>query len=134
MQEQPEPPLAPGLTARVELTVTDTDTAQAVGSGDVPVLGTPRVLALAEAATVAATESRLPSGSTTVGTRVELEHRAATPVGRTVAARAELVKVDGRRLTFEVIVTDGNEVVATGRVERALVDRQRFVERAVRAS
>ncbi|GHJ52760.1 thioesterase family protein [Micromonospora chersina] len=134
MQEQPEPPLAPGLTARVELTVTDTDTAQAVGSGDVPVLGTPRVLALAEAATVAATATRLPSGSTTVGTRVELEHRAATPVGRTVAARAELVKVDGRRLTFEVIVTDGNEVVATGRVERALVDRQRFVERAVRAS
>ncbi|TYB34392.1 thioesterase [Micromonospora sp. AP08] len=134
MQEQPEPPLAPGLTARVELTVTDTDTAQAVGSGDVPVLGTPRVLALAEAATVAATATRLPSGSTTVGTRAELEHRAATPVGRTVAARAELVKVDGRRLTFEVIVTDGNEVVATGRVERALVDRQRFVERAVRAS
>ncbi|MEU5528125.1 hotdog domain-containing protein [Micromonospora chersina] len=134
MQEQPEPPLAPGLTARVELTVTETDTAQAVGSGDVPVLGTPRVLALAEAATVAATATRLPSGSTTVGTRVELEHRAATPVGRTVAARAELVKVDGRRLTFEVIVTDGNEVVATGRVERALVDRQRFVERAVRAS
>ncbi|MEU1840136.1 thioesterase family protein [Micromonospora chersina] len=134
MQEQPEPPLAPGLTARVELTVTDTDTAQAVGSGDVPVLGTPRVLALAEAATVAATGTRLPSGSTTVGTRVELEHRAATPVGRTVAARAELVKVDGRRLTFEVIVTDGNEVVATGRVERALVDRQRFVERAARAS
>ncbi|MFC0032457.1 thioesterase family protein [Micromonospora chaiyaphumensis] len=134
MQEQPEPPFAPGLTARVELTVTDTDTAQAVGSGDVPVLGTPRVLALAEAATVAATATRLPSGSTTVGTRVELEHRAATPVGRTVAARAELVKVDGRRLTFEVVVTDGNEVVATGRVERALVDRQRFVERAVRAS
>ncbi|MFG3302664.1 thioesterase family protein [Micromonospora chersina] len=134
MQEQPEPPLAPGLTARVELTVTDTDTALAVGSGDVPVLGTPRVLALAEAATVAATATRLPSGSTSVGTRVELEHRAATPVGRTVAARAELVKVDGRRLTFEVIVTDGNEVVATGRVERALVDRQRFVERAVRAS
>ncbi|MEU4371009.1 thioesterase family protein [Micromonospora chersina] len=134
MQEQPEPPLVPGLTARVELTVTDTDTAEAVGSGDVPVLGTPRVLALAEAATVAATATRLPSGSTTVGTRVELEHRAATPVGRTVAARAELVKVDGRRLTFEVIVTDGNEVVATGRVERALVDRQRFVERAVRAS
>lgn len=134
MQEQPEPPLAPGLTARVELTVTDTDTAEAVGSGDVPVLGTPRVLALAEAATVAATATRLPSGSTTVGTRVELEHRAATPVGRTVAARAELVKVDGRRLTFEVIVTDGNEVVATGRVERALVDRRRFVERAVRAS
>ncbi|MBB5115026.1 thioesterase family protein [Micromonospora echinospora] len=131
MQEQPESPFTPGLTARVELTVTDADTAQAVGSGDVPVLGTPRVLALAEAATVAATATRMPSGSTTVGVRVELEHRAATPVGRTVAAHAELVKVDGKRLVFEVTVTDGPTVAAQGRVERALVDRQRFVERAV---
>ncbi|MEU4438894.1 thioesterase family protein [Micromonospora chalcea] len=131
MQEQPESPFTPGLTARVELTVTDADTAQAVGSGDVPVLGTPRVLALAEAATVAATATRMPSGSTTVGVRVELEHRAATPVGRTVAANAELVKVDGKRLVFEVTVTDGPTVAAQGRVERALVDRQRFVERAL---
>ncbi|SCE92966.1 Predicted thioesterase [Micromonospora viridifaciens] len=133
MQEQPEP-FAPGLTARVELTVTDADTAQALGSGDVPVLGTPRVLALAEAATVAATAIRMPSGSTTVGVRVELEHRAATVVGRTVAAMARLAKVDGRRLLFEVTVTDGDEVVAEGRVERVLVDRQRFVERASRVS
>ncbi|WBB75530.1 thioesterase [Micromonospora sp. WMMD1128] len=134
MQEQPESPFAPGLTARVELTVTDADTALALGSGDVPVLGTPRVVALAEAATVAAVATRLPSGSTTVGVRVELEHRTATPVGRTVAAHAELVKVDGRRLVFEVTVTDGHAVAAQGRVERALVDRQRFVDRAVRPS
>ncbi|MFE9690734.1 thioesterase family protein [Micromonospora sp. NPDC005806] len=134
MQEQPESPFAPGLTARVELTVTDADTALAVGSGDVPVLGTPRVLALAEAATVAATASRMPPGSTTVGIRVELEHRAATPVGRPVVAHARLAKVDGRRLLFEVAVTDGDETVAEGRVERVLVDRQRFVERASRAS
>ncbi|PTA45927.1 thioesterase family protein [Micromonospora sp. RP3T] len=134
MQEQPESPFAPGLTAHVELTVTDADTAEAVGSGDVPVLGTPRVVALAEAATVAAVAARLPAGSTTVGVRVELEHRTATPVGRTVSARAELVKVDGRRLVFEVTVTDGPAVAAQGRVERALVDRRRFVERAGRAS
>ncbi|MBU8855956.1 MULTISPECIES: hotdog domain-containing protein [unclassified Micromonospora] len=134
MQEQPESPFTPGLTARVELTVADADTAQAVGSGDVPVLGTPRVLALAEAATVAATATRMPSGFTTVGVRVELEHRAATPVGRTVTAHAELVKVDGKRLVFDVTVTDGPTVAAQGRVERALVDRQRFVERAVRQS
>ncbi|MEU3457168.1 hotdog domain-containing protein [Micromonospora sp. NPDC006766] len=132
MQEQPEPPFAAGLTARVELTVTDADTAQAVGSGDVPVLGTPRVLALAEAATVAATAIRMPTGSTTVGVRVELEHRAATPIGRTVVAAARLAKVDGRRLLFEVTVTDGDEIVAEGRVERVLVERQRFVERASR--
>ncbi|MFI2714534.1 thioesterase family protein [Micromonospora sp. NPDC018662] len=134
MQEQSESPFTPGLTARVELTVTAADTAEAVGSGDVPVLATPRVVALAEAATVAAVAARLPAGSTTVGVRVELEHRTATPVGRTVAAHAELVKVDGRRLVFEVTVTDGPAVAAQGRVERALVDRQRFVERAVRAS
>ncbi|MEH0936687.1 thioesterase family protein [Micromonospora psammae] len=134
MQEQPDLPFPPGLTARVELTVSDADTAQAVGSGDVPVLGTPRVLALAEAATVAATAGRMPAGSTTVGVRVELEHLAATPVGRTVVAQARLAEADGRRLVFEVTVTDGGEQVARGRVERALVHRQRFVERAVRAS
>lgn len=134
MQEQPETPFAPGLSARVELTVTDADTAQAVGSGDVPVLGTPRVLALAEAATVAATATRMPAGSTTVGVRVELDHRAATPVGRTVVAQARLTKVEGRRLLFEVAVLDGDDTVAEGRVERLLVDRQRFVERAARAS
>ena len=113
--------------ARVELTVTDADTAQALGSGDVPVLGTPRVVALAEAATVAATARRLPEGSTTVGARVEFDHRAATPVGRTVIAEAQLTKVDGRRLTFEVVVRDGPTVVAEGRVERVLVNRARFV-------
>ncbi|MEV0810864.1 hotdog domain-containing protein [Micromonospora sp. NPDC050200] len=132
MQQQPDTPFPTGLTARVELTVTDADTAQAVGSGDVPVLGTPRLLALAEAATVAATATHLPAGSTTVGSRVELEHRAATPVGRTVVAQARLTEVTGRRLVFEVTVTDGGETVAEGRVERALVDRQRFVARAAR--
>ncbi|HZN16652.1 MAG TPA: hotdog domain-containing protein [Micromonosporaceae bacterium] len=122
--------LAPGLAARVELTVTDADTAQNLGSGDVPVLGTPRVLALAEAATVAATATRMPPGLTTVGARVELEHRTATPVGRTVVAEARLAKVDGRRLLFEVTLRDGETVVAEGRVERVLVDRHRFLEKA----
>ncbi|MGC4864498.1 thioesterase family protein [Micromonospora sp. DT53] len=134
MQEQPEPAFAPGLTAQVELTVTDADTAQAVGSGDVPVLGTPRVLALVEAATVAATATGMPPGSTTVGTRVELEHLAPTVVGRTVRAQALLATVDGRRLSFEVTVSDGDQTVARGRVDRIMVDRGRFVERAGRVS
>jgi fluoroacetyl-CoA thioesterase len=119
-----------GASARVELTVADADTAQALGSGDVPVLGTPRLLALAEAATVAATGARLAPGTTTVGTRVELEHRRATPVGRTVTVEARLAKVDGNRLTFEVVAREGVAVVADGRIERVLVDRQRFVEKA----
>lgn len=130
MPTEPETAFPPGSTARVELTVTDADTAQTLGSGDVPVLATPRVLALAEAATVAVTATQMPTGMTTVGTHVDLDHRMPTPVGRTVVAQARLAQVDGRRLAFEVTVTDGTETVAEGRVERVLVNRQRFVERA----
>jgi predicted thioesterase len=113
------------------LTVTDADTAQSLGSGDVPVLGTPRLLALAEAATVAATARQLPGGMTTVGTRAEVEHRAPTPVGHRVAAVATLAKVDGRKLLFEVVVHDGDDQVAEVRVERMLLDRQRFIAKAL---
>jgi predicted thioesterase len=134
MEQQPAPgpggTVAAGLSARVELTVTDADTAQTLGSGDVPVLATPRVLALAEAATVAATATRMGPGMTTVGTRVELEHRVATPIGRTVTATAKLAKVDGRRLLFEVTVAEGGQTVAEGRVERVMVDRHRFLAKA----
>ncbi|MGX6606704.1 thioesterase family protein [Micromonosporaceae bacterium Da 78-11] len=125
------PEFAPGLSARVELTVTEADTAQSLGSGDVPVLATPRVLALAEAATVAATARQLPGGLTTVGTRAEIEHRVATPVGHRVTALATLAKVDGRKLIFEVVVRDGEELVADVRVERILLDRQRFIEKSL---
>jgi predicted thioesterase len=124
--------LRPGLVARVVLLVTEADTAQALGSGDVPVLGTPRVLALVEAATVAATAGRLPTGTTTVGTGVDLAHLAPTAVGRTVAAEAILSSVDGSRLTFTVAVHDGTEVAARGEVERVLVDREAFVAKAYR--
>ncbi|MCP2328543.1 putative thioesterase [Hamadaea flava] len=125
--------LAAGLTAQVQLRVSDADTAQALGSGDVPVLGTPRVLALAEAATVAATARHMPSDATTVGVRAELDHRSPTAVGRTVVAQALLVKVDGRRLIFDITVRDEDLVVADGRVERILVDRQRFIAKATDA-
>jgi predicted thioesterase len=125
------PEFTPGLSARVELTVTDADTAQSLGSGDVPVLGTPRVLSLAEAATVVATSRQMPGGVTTVGTRAEVEHKAPTPVGRRVTATATLAKVDGRKLLFEVEVRDGDAVVAEVRVERVLLDRQRFIAKAL---
>jgi predicted thioesterase len=121
--------LTPGLTAKVELTVADADTAQALGSGDVPVFGTPRAVALAEAATVAATARSLPPGQTTVGIRVELDHKAATPIGRQVVAEAKLTKVEGRSLVFDVVIRDGQTVAAEGRVWRVLVDRQRFLEK-----
>ena len=122
--------LEPGLSASVTLTVTEADTAQALGSGDVPVLATPRLLALAEAATVRATARHLPAGTTTVGTRVALDHLAATPIGGTVTVAAQLSTVDGRRLTFVVTAADGSADIARGSVERVLVDRERFLAKA----
>jgi fluoroacetyl-CoA thioesterase len=121
--------IAEGLTGRASLTVSEADTAIALGSGDVPVLGTPRVVALAERATVAALAAHLQPGTTSVGTRVAIDHLAATGPGREVAAEAVLTTVDGRRLGFEVTVTDGEATIATGRVDRVLVDRDRFLAR-----
>jgi predicted thioesterase len=102
-----------------------------MASGDVAVLATPRLLALAEAATVAALGRALEDGQTTVGSRIELEHLAASPVGTRVTVRAELTAVDGRLLRFDVSAQhpDGT-VVARGRITRVVVDRARFLERA----
>jgi predicted thioesterase len=117
-------------SASVTVTVTEADTARALGSGDVEVLGTPRALALAEAATVRAAAASLAPGQTTVGTRVELDHLAPSPVGATVRADAELVYRSGRRLTFDVRLTQDGREVAAGRVVRAIVDRARFLAQA----
>jgi fluoroacetyl-CoA thioesterase len=118
----------PRWHAVVEHAVTSADTASSLGSGDVPVLGTPRLLALAEAATVAALAGRLGAGQTSVGTRVELDHLAATPVGGRVRVRAELVAVDGRRLRFAITATDGTDAtVGRGTITRAVVDRDQFL-------
>lgn len=122
--------LLPGLSARLELTVSDADTAQALGSGDVPVLATPRALALAEAATVAATARRIDSGMATVGVHVEFSHLAPSVVGRLVQAEAILREVQGRKLIFTVELTDGGKLVAQGRIERMLVNRSKFLEKA----
>jgi fluoroacetyl-CoA thioesterase len=123
--------LTAGLSAAVDLVVTDADTAIALGSGDVPVLATPRIVALVEEATVAAVAPQLTEGQTTVGTRVELDHHAATLVGATVLAEARLADVDGRLLRFDVLLREGTTVAAQGRVERVVVDRERFLAKAV---
>ncbi|MFC4912071.1 thioesterase family protein [Actinomadura gamaensis] len=113
-----------------EAVVTHEDTAEVVGSGDVGVLATPRLVAWFEAATVRVLAGRLDAGETSVGTRVEVDHLAASPVGARVAVVAELVEWDGRRVSFDVRATasDGT-VLATGRVRRAIVNRERFVAR-----
>lgn len=112
-------------------TVTDDDTAARVGSGDVPVLATPRLIAWLEAATVQAAAPFTAAGQTTVGTAVRIEHRRATRVGETVEVIAEPpAKPVGRRLTFQVrAVDDSGQLVATGDIDRAIVDREQFLSR-----
>ena len=120
--------MEPGPKAEITTVVGPADTAAALGSGDVPVLGTPRLLALAEAATVQAVATALAPGQTSVGTRVRLEHTAPSPVGMRVTVTAELTAVDGRRLTFRVEAVDASGTVAgLGTVERVVVDRDTFL-------
>ena len=123
-------PVEPGLSAEVELVVADSDTAVALRSGEVPVLGTPRVVALCEEATVVALAGRLEPGETSVGHTVQLDHVAPTKVGTTIRAEATLLKVNGRRLTFSVSVSDARGLVAAGKVTRVIVDADRFMEKA----
>src|SRR4051812_19635937 len=115
-------------TASVTHTVTAADTARAVGSGDLEVLGTPVVLAWCEAATCAALD--VGADQTSVGTRVDLEHLAASPVGTEVTATATVVHTDGRLVRFQVAAHDAaGTLLATGEIRRVVVDRERFLAR-----
>jgi fluoroacetyl-CoA thioesterase len=118
--------------ARLTFTVTDDDTAAALGSGSLPVLGTPRLLAWCEAATCAALEASLPPGGTSVGTRAALDHLAASPVGQQVEVTASASYVDGRLHRFTVAARHlgGNgKVVGAGEITRVVVDAERFLSR-----
>lgn len=116
----------PGRRASVTLVVGEADTALAMGSGDVEVLATPRVLALAEQAAVQAMGSCLPEGKTSVGAWVELEHTAPSHIGDTVVAEAVLLGVHGRRLEFSISVKQDGEEVAHVRHRRIIAGRARF--------
>jgi predicted thioesterase len=125
-----------GRRATLVHTVGETDTASFVGSGDVPVLATPRLLALFEAACLAALEDAgLDPGQTTVGTRLALEHLLATPVGETLTVDAQLTLVDGRLLRFECAARDdADRLLGRAEITRVVVDRERFLARAQRIS
>jgi fluoroacetyl-CoA thioesterase len=109
--------------------VVDEDTALAMRSGAVPVLATPRVIALCEEASFAAVENELQPGETTVGTKVQIDHLAPTATGHIVRAEACVEKVSGRRITFTVSLTDERGLVAVGRVTRVIVDVERFLDK-----
>lgn len=120
----------PGLKLARTLEVTDERTAVALGSGEVPVLGTPALLALAEGACVDAIAGDLPEGQTSVGVYAEIEHLKPSPVGTRVNAHATLIGHHGRRLEFNVLVDQDGETVAKIRHRRVLVDRERFLQKA----
>ena len=124
-----------GRSASLTFRVTDDDTAAALGSGDLAVLATPRLLAWCEAATCAAIADELPPERTSVGTRVSVEHLAASPVGAGVQVEATVSYADGRLLRFEVVATDlgvDGRVVGRAEVTRVVVDRDRFWSRLAR--
>lgn len=124
--------LKPGLRGTVEIVVGNEHTAPHVGSGRVPVLATPVVINLLEAAALAAVEHLLPAGHQSLGTELNVRHFAATPVGMRVQAEAEVVAVDGRTLKFRVSARDEREPISDGTHERVIVNVARFDQRMER--
>jgi predicted thioesterase len=118
-----------GLRHTSELTVTDAVTALAVGSGDMPVLATPMMLALMENAAMLAVKDQLPEGCTTVGGHIESSHLKPSKPGDVVRAEAEVTRVDGRKITFSVAAYSGDTLLGAGTHLRFIVDRDRFMSK-----
>lgn len=116
-----------GLTHTSVLLVSDAHTAQAMGSGDMPVLATPVMIALMENAAMLAVDQELPEEQTTVGAHIDVSHLKPSPVGVEVFATAELTEVEDRRLTFHVVAMQGDQVIGEGTHVRYIVSRERFL-------
>src|SRR5438874_13582468 len=121
--------LSVGIVHELNATVEPHMLARAVGSGGIDVLSTPSMIGLMERAAHDAVARLVPDGQVTVGTRVDIRHLAATPLGMAVRTRAELVEIDGRRLVFNVDAFDAHEKIGEGTHERAVVDPARLIAR-----
>jgi fluoroacetyl-CoA thioesterase len=124
--------ITPGLTGTAELVVAAEHTAPFVGSGRIAVLATPVMINLIEAAALAAVEHLLPAGHQSLGIHLDVSHTAATPVGLRVTASAEVLRVEGRTITFRVEAHDPFEVIGGGTHERVVVSVERFDARVQR--
>ena len=120
----------PGLSGRATLVVGENDTALAMRSGDVPVLATPRLIALCEEAACRAVADTLGEGRTSVGVRVQFDHLAPIRTGSEVTAEATVEKVEGRRLVFTVTAADSAGLVGAGKVTRVIVATADFLAKA----
>ena len=121
--------LKPGITGESKTKVSEKNTAIAYGSGGVAVFATPAMVSLMENAALNSVQTLLAEGLTTVGTKVDVQHLAATPMGLEVVAKSELIEVDGKRLVFKVEAFDAKDKVGEGLHERFIVDMARFMER-----
>ncbi len=119
-----------GIKGKMERKVTDELTAEAIGSGELKVFATPALIALAEETAWKSVSGELEDGKGTVGTRMDISHIAATPVGMTVCCETLLTQVDNRKLTFQIEVYDESEKIAEGTHERFIVDNERFQTKA----
>ena len=118
-----------GLKHTSELTVTDAVTAIVIGSGDMPVLATPMMMALMENAAMLAVKDKLPEGSTTVGGHIESSHLKPSKVGDKVSVTAEVTNVDGKKIEFKVAAYSGDTLLGEGTHLRFIVDRERFLSK-----
>lgn len=123
-------PVTPGMLGEASLTVDQSHTARALGSGNVPTLGTPAVVALLERAAIHAVRRGLEPDQETVGTLINIRHLSPTPIGKTVRATAVVTNVEGRTITFEVSASDSSGKVAEGTHQRVIVDREQFIWKA----
>ncbi len=121
--------IQPGLTGTKETTVTLELTARHLGSGGIEVYATPAMIALMEAAAVAAIDPLLPEGQASVGVGLEVRHLAATPLGQHVKAQAEVIEVEGKQITLAVRAWDEDELIGEGTHLRYVIDVARFLER-----
>ena len=121
--------LKTGITHESLLTVSASDTAAALGSGDMEVLATPALIALMENAAMLCVAPYLAAGQTTVGSQIASTHLKPTPVGGTAKAKAELREIDGRKLVFDVSASDEQGSVGNGTHVRYIVDREKFMSR-----
>jgi fluoroacetyl-CoA thioesterase len=121
--------IVPGLVGQSQVQVSPQNTAQHLGSGNVKVFATPEMVLLIEMAGVAAVDHLLPAGYRTVGVGIQVSHTAATPLGMTVRAKVELLRVEGRKLVFRVEAADDVEKIGEGVHERMIVSLAKFNER-----
>lgn len=126
--------LSSGVRGTQELLVTNENTAKALGSGGLDVFSTPSMIALMEFCAAKSVQQLLPAGSSTVGTRLDIKHLSATPVGMTVRCETELIEIDRRRLVFLCRAFDDAGLIGEGTQERFIVDDEKFMEKVAQKS